>query len=126
DPWRKERYMTVTLSDIIAARSMIRPYVRRTPVIAIDPADFGIAWRGRLTLKLECMQHTGSFKVRGAFASLLDPPGDMRPAAAVSGGNHGAAVAYAAGVLGREATIFVPEYAPPQKIEKIRAYARDL
>lgn len=118
--------MTVTLSDIVAAESKIRPYIRRTPVIEIDPADFGLTWRGRLTLKLECMQHTGSFKVRGAFASLLDPPGDTRPAAAVSGGNHGAAVAFAARALDREATIFVPEFSPPEKIAKIREHARDL
>lgn len=118
--------MTVTLKDILAAEAVIRPHVRRTPAMEVDPADFGIPWRGRLTLKFECMQHTGSFKTRGAFATLLTPPDDRRPAVAVSGGNHGAAVAHAASALGLEATIFVPEFAPPQKVERIRAFAPDL
>ncbi|MEX2521090.1 MAG: serine/threonine dehydratase [Paracoccaceae bacterium] len=113
---------TVTIADIIAAEATIRPYIRRTPVMEVSPADFGLAWKGRLTLKFECFQHSGSFKARGAFNTLLNPAGDTRPVAAVSGGNHGAAVAYAASVLGREATIFVPEYAPARKIERIRSY----
>lgn len=117
--------MTVTLSDIVQAGRMIRSYVRRTPTMEVDPADFGLAWRGRLTLKLECFQHTGSFKVRGAFASLLAAEGD-RPVAAVSGGNHGAAVAFAARALGRRATIFAPDYAPRAKVEKIRDCGADL
>lgn len=118
--------MSVKFADILAAESLIRPYVRRTPVMEVDPADFGLSWKGRLSLKLECLQHTGSFKVRGAFATLLETPGDRRPAVAVSGGNHGAAVAYAASALGREATIFVPEFAPKRKLEKIRSYGLDL
>ncbi|QIE55485.1 pyridoxal-phosphate dependent enzyme [Pikeienuella piscinae] len=118
--------MSVTLADILEAEAAIRPHVRRTPVMEVDPADFGIEWRGRISLKLECMQHTGSFKARGAFATLLTPPDDRRPAVAVSGGNHGAAVAYAAGALGLEATIFVPEYAPRRKLDRIRSYGPDL
>ncbi len=117
--------MTVTISDILEAERRIRPYVRRTPVMAVDPADFGLSFGGRLSLKFECFQHTGSFKPRGAFNTLLSDP-EARPAVAVSGGNHGAAVAYAASKLGREATIFVPEFAPKRKVEKIRSYGLDL
>lgn len=118
--------MTVTIADVVAAEAAIAPHIRRTPVIEVDPADFGLSWRGRLTLKLECLQHTGSFKPRGAFATLLAAPDDGRPFAGVSGGNHGAAVACAAATLGRKAVIFVPEYAPKGKIDKIRAYGPDL
>lgn len=117
--------MTVAITDILEAEARIRGHVRRTPVMEVDPVDFGLAWTGRLTLKFECFQHTGSFKPRGAFNTLIsDPTG--RPAVAVSGGNHGAAVAYAASKLGREATIFVPEFAPKRKVEKIRSYGLGL
>jgi threonine dehydratase len=118
--------MSVTIRDIIEAERVIRPYIRTTPVMEVDPADFGMSWRGRMTLKLECMQHAGSFKPRGAFASLLTPERETRPIAAASGGNHGAAVAHAAKTLGLEATIFVPEISSPAKIAKIRATGCDL
>ncbi|MEO0360377.1 MAG: serine/threonine dehydratase [Pseudomonadota bacterium] len=121
--------MTVTLRDIVAAESAIRPHIRTTPVMEVDPRDFGMesfaASGGRLTLKLECMQHAGSFKPRGAFTSLLTPVRETRPVVAVSGGNHGAAVAYAARSLGLDATVFVPEYAPAKKVEKIRSYGAE-
>jgi threonine dehydratase len=108
---------------MVAAR--IRRYVRRTPVVTVDRADFGLA-AGPLTLKLEQLQHSGSFKVRGAFANLLLR--DIPPAGVVaaSGGNHGAAVAYAAGVLGVPARIFVPEVSSPAKVSRIRSYGADL
>lgn len=122
--------MSVTPEDIAAAEGLIRPHVRLTPVMEVDPADFGLgefaAGGGRLTLKLECLQHTGSFKPRGAFANLLTPARETRPVAAASGGNHGAAVAHAAKRLGLEATIFVPEISSPVKIAKIRATGCDL
>jgi threonine dehydratase len=91
----------------------------------VDLADFGLA-AGPLTLKLEQLQHSGSFKARGAFANLLLR--DIPPAGVVaaSGGNHGAAVAYAAGVLGIPARIFVPEVSSPAKISRIRGYGADL
>jgi threonine dehydratase len=103
----------------------IRRYVRRTPVVTVDLADFGLA-AGPLTLKLEQLQHSGSFKARGAFANLLLR--DIPPAGVVaaSGGNHGAAVAYAAGVLGVPARIFVPEVSSPAKVSRIRGYGADL
>jgi threonine dehydratase len=108
---------------MVAAR--IRRYIRQTPVVTVDRADFGLA-AGPLTLKLEQLQHSGSFKVRGAFANLLLR--DIPPAGVVaaSGGNHGAAVAYAAGVLGLPARIFVPEVSSPAKVSRIRGYGADL
>jgi len=103
----------------------IRPYVRRTPVIEIDRADFGLP-AGPLTLKLEQLQHSGAFKVRGAFANLLLRDVPAAGVTAASGGNHGAAVAYAAGVLGVPARIFVPEVSPAAKVSRIRSYGADL
>jgi threonine dehydratase len=99
------------------AESAIRPYVIRTPVIELA---------GGLTLKLELLQHSGSFKARGAFANLLlrhVPPAGV---VAASGGNHGAAVAFAANRLGVPATIFVPRISSPAKIQRIREYGADL
>jgi threonine dehydratase len=103
----------------------IRGYVRATPVLRLDRADFGLP-AGPLTLKLESAQHSGSFKVRGAFANLLLREIPAAGVAAASGGNHGAAVAYAAGVLGVPARIFVPEVSSPAKISRIRGYGADL
>jgi threonine dehydratase len=103
----------------------IRPYIRRTPVISLDRADFGLAV-GELVLKLEQLQHSGSFKARGAFTNLLRreiPPAGV---VAASGGNHGAAVAYAAGILGVPARIFVPEVSSAAKTSRIRSYGADL
>jgi threonine dehydratase len=94
----------------------IRPYVRRTPII--DLTDGGL--RGRVSLKLESLQHAGSFKTRGAFANLLLRDVPSAGVVAASGGNHGAAVAYAANRLGVPATIFVPTVSSPAKIERIR------
>jgi threonine dehydratase len=115
----------LTRDDVAAVAARIAPYIRRTPVIDVDLADFGMT-AGPLTLKLEQLQHSGSFKVRGAFANLLLR--DIPPAGVVaaSGGNHGAAVAYAAGVLGVPARIFVPEVSSPAKVSRIRGYGADL
>ncbi|HLI13680.1 MAG TPA: threonine/serine dehydratase [Alphaproteobacteria bacterium] len=110
---------------IAAAYQQIAPHIRRTPVIAADGADFGLASQP-LTFKLELMQHSGSFKARGAFANLLMrrvPPAGV---VAASGGNHGAAVAYAAMRLGVPAKIFVPGISSPAKIRRIRDYGADL
>jgi threonine dehydratase len=94
-------------------------------VVEVDGADFNLPGV-RLTLKLELLQHTGSFKTRGAFANML---GRTIPAAGVvaaSGGNHGVAVAYTAGKLGKPVRIFVPTVASPAKMERIRGYGADL
>lgn len=110
---------------IAAAEKLIRPYIRRTPVIDIDPRDIGLTGE-RLLLKLEMMQHTGSFKTRGAFANLLMRPVPSTGVVAASGGNHGVAVAYAAHRLGMPATIFVPSVASKPKLELIRALGAHL
>ena len=118
-------FQAIDRASIATAEKLIRPHIRRTPIICVEPADFGLAGEP-LTLKLELFQHTGSFKPRGAFTNLLTH--DIPPAgvAAASGGNHGAAVAYAAQQLGLKATIFVPSISPPAKVERIRSYGADL
>src|SRR6185295_18562664 len=98
----------------------------RTPVIRVAPRDLGVALDHAVTLKLEFLQHTGSFKPRGAFNTLLANKIPAAGVAAASGGNHGAAVAYAAAQLGHKATIFVPEVSSPIKIARIRSYGADL
>lgn len=113
---------TVTPTDIGAAHALITPHVRRTPILE-SPAPF--AGRSPVSLKLECLQHSGSFKARGAFNNLLTWPAPPAGYATASGGNHGAAVAFAAGKLGLRARVFVPEIATPAKIAKIRAYGAE-
>jgi threonine dehydratase len=103
----------------------IARYVRRTPTLAVDGADFGLDGV-RLVFKLEFMQHAGSFKARGAFTNMLTRAAPAAGVVAASGGNHGAAVAFAAMRLGIAATIFVPNVASPAKIEQIRAYGAQL
>src|SRR5262249_174822 len=98
----------ITRDDIAATERLIRPHIRRTPVIEVDGADFGLPGHA-LSFKLELTRHAGSFKTRGAFANLLMRQVPAAGVAAASGGNHGAAVAYAASKLGRPATIFVPD-----------------
>ncbi len=110
---------------IRVAEGLIRPYIRRTPVLEVAPSDFGVA-AGRLVLKLEMLQHTGSFKARGAFANLLMRPVPSAGVVAASGGNHGVAVAYAAHRLGLPATIFVPGIASRSKVALIRQLGAEL
>ena len=110
--------MSVTRKTIAATRARIAPYIRRTPVIDVEVPEVVRP----VTLKLEVLQHTGSFKARGAFASLAGNPRATAGVAAASGGNHGAAVAYAARRLGLKARIFVPAIAAPAKLERIRSY----
>jgi len=111
----------LTRSDITRIRGIIQPYIRLTPVLASNGGEVGLA-PFPLTLKLEFLQHAGSFKVRGAFANLLTRQIPTAGVVAASGGNHGAAVAYAAMRLGIPATIFVPSVASPAKVAAIRAY----
>lgn len=110
---------------IVEALRLIRPHVRHTPVLRVDMADFGAASRP-VDLKLECLQHSGSFKARGAFTSLITQDIPAAGVVAASGGNHGAAVAFAAMKLGVPATIFVPEITSPAKAERIRSYGARL
>jgi threonine dehydratase len=107
------------------AHERIARYVRRTPTIELDGTELGLG-AFPLTLKLECLQHSGSFKVRGAFSSLMSGAVPKAGVAAASGGNHGAAVAFAANKLGVPARIFVPTISSPAKIDRIRAYGAHL
>lgn len=115
----------ITRERIAAAERVIRPYIRHTPIIEVDAAEFGLA-SCRLLFKLEQLQHSGSFKVRGAFTNLLLREVPEAGVVAASGGNHGAAVAYAAHRLGVRATIFVPSITSPTKLERIRSYGAAL
>ena len=110
---------------IAQAEKLIRPYIRRTPIIEADGADFGLP-TARLSFKLELLQHAGSFKTRGAFANLLAREIPQAGVVAASGGNHGAAVAYAAMKLGIPAKIFVPTISSPAKVQRIRDYRAEL
>ena len=106
---------------IRAAAARLAPHIRRTPVIEVDGGDFGLDGV-RLAFKLEFLQHAGSFKTRGAFNNLLQRRVPAAGVVAASGGNHGAAVAYASMKRGVPATIFVPSVASPAKMEQIRGY----
>ena len=111
--------------SIARTYAVIRPHLRRTPLIETDGADWGLG-RFQAVFKLEMLQRAGSFKTRGAFANLLlreVPPAGV---VAASGGNHGVAVAYAAQRLGRPARIFVPTVASPAKIARIRECGAEL
>jgi threonine dehydratase len=110
---------------IEATWDVIAPYVRVTPVVALNGADFGLA-SFPLVLKLEQLQHSGSFKARGAFANILMRPVPAAGVVAASGGNHGAAVAYAAMRRHVRAKIFVPTVSSPAKIQRIREYGAEL
>jgi threonine dehydratase len=109
--------MSVTRGDIEAAHGRVAPHIRRTPVLA-EAAGFG--HDGPISLKLEYLQHAGSFKTRGAFNALMSQAIPTAGVAAASGGNHGAAVAYAARQRGVMARIFVPAIANPAKIAMIQ------
>jgi threonine dehydratase len=111
--------------DIRAAAARIAPHIRRTPVIRVDGADFGLE-RVELAFKLEFLQHAGSFKARGAFNQMLTRAIPAAGVVAASGGNHGAAVAFAAMKTAHAATIFVPSVASPAKMDQIRGYGATL
>lgn len=112
----------ITRDAITRAAARIAPYVRRTPVldVALEGIDTPV------TLKLELLQHAGSFKSRGAFNTLLGAHIGSAGVATASGGNHGAAVAYAARQLGHRARIFVPEISSPAKVARIASYGAEV
>src|ERR1035437_8862621 len=120
-----DRSIAAMRQEIARTYDVIRPYIRRTPVVDVDAADFGLD-PGPLVLKLELMQHTGSFKTRGAFSNLLTRAVPAAGVVAASGGNHGVAVAYAAMKVGTPARIFVPTVSSPAKMERIRSYGAEL
>jgi threonine dehydratase len=117
--------MAVDRAAIEQTHTVIRPHVRVTPIVEANGADLGLT-PFSLTLKLELLQHSGSFKARGAFANLLLRTLPAAGVVAASGGNHGAAVAYAAMRLGVRARIFVPTVSSPAKIARIRSYGAEL
>jgi len=110
---------------IEATYAVIRPHVRITPVFEVSGVDFGLP-PFTLVFKLEQLQHSGSFKARGAFANMLLRKIPDAGVVAASGGNHGAAVAYAAKRLDVRARIFVPTVSSPAKIQRIRDYGAEL
>ena len=116
---------TIDADAIRRAERLIRPHIRRTPLLTVDAADFGLPSHP-LLLKLELFQHAGSFKPRGAFTNLLTRKVPAAGVVAASGGNHGAAVAYAAKTLGHKAAIFVPSIASPAKLARIRSFGAEL
>src|SRR5262249_18494288 len=110
----------ISSAEIKVARNRITGHVRRTPVIALEDGAF--ATPAKVFLKLESLQHTGSFKPRGAFNCILSAQVPPAGVIAASGGNHGAAVAFAAQKLGHRAEIFVPAISSPVKVERLRQY----
>ncbi len=110
----------ISRTDVEAAWSLIRQHVRRTPAIELAAGSLGVA--APLALKLESLQLSGSFKGRGAFHKLLASKVPAAGIVAASGGNHGAAAAYAARALGHKAEIFVPTVASPTKVARLRSY----
>jgi threonine dehydratase len=117
--------MMISAQQIRSTYDVITPHIRRTPVIEVDGGDFGVSLP-TLVLKLESLQHAGSFKARGAFTNLLTRKLPEAGVVAASGGNHGAAVAFAAMKRKVPAKIFVPSVASPAKIQQITDYGADL
>jgi threonine dehydratase len=120
-PWPGDAPTLPSRSDIDAAARRLAPFIRETPLVEVDPADLELpSHRRPLVLKLEMLQHAGSFKGRGAHNQLLG----KLPAAGVvaaSGGNYGVAVAHAAHRLRVAATVFVPDTTAPAKLERLRS-----
>ena len=119
-----EPTMELSPEDIEQAVKRIGAMVRRTPTITIDGGQLDTA--GTLSLKLELVQHSGTFKARGASNFMLANPISNAGVVAASGGNHGAAVAWAAQQLGHRASIFVPTISAPTKVERLRGYGAEV
>lgn len=116
---------SIDARQIRATAALIRPHVRRTPVLEVAGEDFGLPGVA-IVFKQEYLQHAGSFKTRGAFTQMLRRRLPEAGVVAASGGNHGAATAFAAMKQGVPATIFVPSVASPAKLRQIRSYGADL
>src|SRR5437660_7818897 len=121
----KGKEKMISPDQIQTTYGLLKPHIRCTPVIEIDGVDFNLNV-GHLILKLESLQHSGSFKVRGAFTNLLTRKVPPIGVVAASGGNHGAAVAFAAMKLHVPAKIFIPSVASPAKIRQITEYGAEL
>ena len=116
--------LPITRDVITEAYHRIAPHIRHTPLLPLNANAFGLD--ATILFKLEFLQHAGSFKSRGAFNGLLSSPLPKVGVTAASGGNHGAAVAFAARQLGVTAKIFVPEISSPIKIETIRSFGAEV
>jgi threonine dehydratase len=116
--------VTISADDIEAAAKRIEKLVRRTPTLTVDGSQLDTA--GTVSLKLEYLQHSGTFKARGASNFLLSNEIGPAGVVAASGGNHGAAVAWAASQLGHPATIFVPTISAPAKLERLVSYGAEV
>ncbi|HET6625602.1 MAG TPA: serine/threonine dehydratase [Nocardioidaceae bacterium] len=110
--------------DIESAAARLGEKIRHTPTLVLHGDELGIP--ARVVLKLELLQHTGSFKARGALNSVMSLGDSTNGVTAASGGNHGAAVAWAAQRTGLRADVFVPASATPAKLERIREYGANL
>ncbi len=119
------KQLTFSRQQIRSVAEVIRPYIRRTPTMDIDASELGLH-PAQLTLKLELFQHSGSFKARGVFTNMLLREVPAAGVVAASGGNHGAAVAFAAMKLGKPAKIFVPTVSSQAKQDRIRGYGAEL
>jgi threonine dehydratase len=117
----------ITTADINDARLRIAPFIRRTPVLEVSQVKNKLPHAGRVTLKLEALQVTGSFKARGAMNAVAstDPSKLKKGLVTASGGNHGIAVSRTASAAGVPATIFLPPTASPAKVEKIRRWGAE-
>ncbi len=112
-----------SLAAIRAAQARIAPYIRRTPLVS--SATLSRRLGAPVYLKLELFQKTGAFKVRGAFNKMA-PLAPGTRVVAVSGGNHAQAVAYAAGVLGMHARVFMPASTPVNYLDATRGYGAEV
>ena len=115
----------ITCEEIRRVYEKIAPHVRRTPVVSAASSDFGLD-DFPLLLKLELLQHAGSFKARGAVTNVLTRQIPKAGIVAASGGNHGVAVAFATHKFNVPAKIFVPTVASKAKVERIRSYGAEL
>ena len=122
---KRPYHSALTPAEIARVRTIVAPFLRSTPTMTVKGSDLGLDAAG-VTLKLEQLQHAGSFKTRGAFANLLLRPVPAAGVVTASGGNHGAAVAYAASRLGVAAKVFVPTVSSAAKVARIRSYGADL
>ena len=120
-----DKQLVIVRQQIREVFPLIAPHIRRTPVMEVDASEFGLPG-GSITLKLELFQHSGSFKARGVFTNMLLREVPVAGVVAASGGNHGAAVAFAAMKLGKPARIFVPTVSSLAKQNLIRSYGADL
>jgi threonine dehydratase len=117
----------ITVADIETARDRIAPHVRRTPVMHMTGAKDALPTTAQVTLKLECLQVTGSFKARGAMNRYLSAPREeiANGIVTASGGNHGLAVARTAYAAGTKATIFLPSNVSPAKLAKMQQWGAE-